>query len=250
MRTPRRQRATPARVDALDELDGLDELRDALLAAVSHDLRTPLTSIKAAACSLLSRDVHWSDDAIRTFCEQIDHEADRLESRIGNLLDMSRIQSGALHPHIESIDIHEVVETAIASVTHAAGHISAELDPASANVRADRILLTRSLGQLLDNALKWSPTRRALVTAERRGTLIRLCVADDGPGISAQDRDHIFRPFQRLDDGRTAKTKGIGLGLAVARGFVEAMDGSLGVGDTPGGGATMVIELPTADSAR
>jgi two-component system sensor histidine kinase KdpD len=243
MRTPRRQRTAPTRVDVVDEID---RLRNALLAAVSHDLRTPLTSIKAAACSLLSRDVHWSDDAVRTFCEQIDHEADRLDSRIRNLLDMGRIQCGAVDPDIELIDIEEVVETAIASVTHEPDRVTARLDPSLANVRADRVLFTRSLSHLLHNALNWSPTHQVWVSVSQRGRRIRLCVVDDGPGIASQDREHIFRPFQRLDDGRTTKTNGIGLGLAVARGFIEAMHGTLVVEDTPGGGTTMVIELPTA----
>jgi two-component system, OmpR family, sensor histidine kinase KdpD len=243
MHMPRRPTATAASVAVVDEVD---RLRSAILAAVSHDLRTPLTSIKAAAGSLLSRDVRWTDDAIRTFCEQIDREADRLDARIGNLLDMSRIQSGALHPHIEPIDVEEVVETAIAGVRREVEHVAVQLEASLAIVRADRILLTRALSHLIANALKWSPTHRAWIFADQHGGRVRLCVRDDGPGISPQHRDQIFRPFQRLDDGPTAKTNGIGLGLAVARGFVEAMDGTLEVRDTPGDGTTMIIELARA----
>jgi two-component system sensor histidine kinase KdpD len=247
MGTPRRQLATDTSGAVVDEID---RLRTAILAAVSHDLRTPLTSIKAAAGSLLSREVRWTDDAVRTFCEQIDHEADRLDARIGNLLDMSRIQSGALHPHIEPIDVAEVVETAIAGVTRDIEHVVVQLEASLAIVRADRILLNRALSHLIDNALKWSPTHQAWVFADQRGRRVRLCVRDDGPGISPQHRDQIFRPFQRLDDGPTTKTNGIGLGLAVARGLVEAMGGTLKVADTPCGGTTMVIELAIASQGR
>jgi two-component system, OmpR family, sensor histidine kinase KdpD len=243
MRRPRRQPATATSVAVLDEID---RLRSAILAAVSHDLRTPLTSIKAAAGSLLSHDVRWTDDAIRTFCEQIDSEADRLDARIGNLLDMSRIQSGALHPHVEAIDVEEVVQTAAAGVRSEIDQVGVQLETSLAVVRADRILLTRALSHLIDNALNWSPTHRAWVSADQRGGRVRLWVRDDGPGVSPQHRDQIFRPFQRLDDGATTKTNGIGLGLAVARGFVEAMDGTLEVADTAGGGTTMVIELAIA----
>jgi two-component system sensor histidine kinase KdpD len=237
---PRRQPATATPLAVVDEID---RLRTAILAAVSHDLRTPLTSIKAAAGSLLSRDVRWTDDAVRTFCEQIDHEADRLDARIGNLLDMSRIQSGALHPQMDAIDVEEIVEAAISAVRCDRELFGVELDISPVIVRGDRLLLTRALNHLIDNAVKWSPTHQAWVSAYQRGRRVQLCVRDDGPGISPKCRDEIFRPFQRLDDGPTTKTNGIGLGLAVARGFVEAMDGTLDAAETPSGGTTMVIEL-------
>jgi two-component system sensor histidine kinase KdpD len=226
------------------ELAESNRLRTALLAAVSHDLRTPLASIKASASSLLSDEVHWSPDAIHGFARTIEGEADRLNGVVSNLLDMSRLQTGALHLKLRAVGLEEVVSAALASLSRNTAGLTVEVPDSLPAVEADPALLERSLANVVDNALSWSPPGRPVrVEAGEVGDRVDLRVIDQGPGIPMGDRDRVFQPFQRLGDGGRVAPNGVGLGLAVARGFVEAMGGEILVEDTPGGGTTMVLSL-------
>ncbi len=237
----RELRAHAARAVGLEEAN---ELRTALLAAVSHDLRTPLSSIKASVSSLLQADVAFTDSARHELLETIDEGADRLNHLIGNLLDMSRLQTGALHLTIRDVGYDEVVPTALAGL-NAAGRVQVEVPETLRPVRADAALLERTVANVVENALKWSPLDRPVrIEACEVHDRVELRISDQGPGIPVLERESVFQPFQRLDD--RSNGTGVGLGLAVARGFVDAMDGSLTIEDTPGGGTTMIISLEAA----
>jgi two-component system sensor histidine kinase KdpD len=224
-----------------------DELRAALLAAVSHDLRTPLASIKACVTSLLADDVDWPAEAITEFCRTIDEETDRLTALVANLLDMSRLQAGALSLHRRPVGVEEIVPAALSSLGDRARGDVVEVGVAETlpRVEADPALLERVLANLIDNALAWSPPG-VPVRVEAGGVpgAVHVRVVDRGPGIPPAERDRVFLPFQRLGDRSSGA--GVGLGLAVARGFTVAMGGELTVEDTPGGGTTMVVSLPTS----
>ncbi len=237
----RRLRADVAAAAGLAEAN---ELRTALLAAVSNDLRTPLASIKASVTSLLQRDVDWTPEATREFLETIDEESDRLNSLVGNLLDMSRLQTGALQLVMRDVGLEEVVPRALAGLPDRPAPVVLDLPETLPRVKADAGLLERAVANLVDNARAWSPPDRSVrVEAGAVPRRVDLRVIDHGPGIPLDQRELIFQPFQRLGDNPTDGT-GVGLGLAVARGFVEAMGGDLTVEDTPGGGLTMVLSLP------
>jgi two-component system sensor histidine kinase KdpD len=219
------------------EAAGLAEakrVREALLAAVSHDLRGPLANIKAAATS----------DAVRSFCKTIDAEADRLHSVITNLLDMSRMQAGMLGVRIRRVAVDEVVYAALASLSVDVSTVDVDVPDDLPPVSADAALLERAVANVVLNALNWAPEgTRVSVEAGVAGGRVHLRVVDRGAGIPRDQRETVFQPFQRLGDGGRALYDGIGLGLAVTKGFVDAMGGEVFVEDTPGGGATIVITL-------
>ena len=220
-----------------------DELRTALLRAVSHDLRTPLASIKASVTSLLQCDVEWSPEAEAEFLATINEESDRLDHLVGNLLDMSRLQTGALRVALRPVGYEEVVPSALASLSGSTDVVDVSLDESTPPVEADPALLERAVANVVANAVTHSPPGRAIhIEAGAIADRVHLRVVDRGPGIPAADRERAFEPFQRFGDGAT----GVGLGLAVARGFVDAMRGELTLDDTPGGGLTVVISLPRA----
>jgi two-component system sensor histidine kinase KdpD len=224
-----------------------NRLRTALLAAVSHDLRTPLASIKAAATSVLSREVTWSPDAIRGFCETIDVEADRLNHLVGNLLDMSRLQAGVLTATRRPAGIDEATYAAVKSLSRDTTKLDVAVPDSLPPIEADPALLERSIANVVDNALTWSPAgERVRVEADSLAEHVELRVVDRGPGIPVSQRAAVFQPFQRLGDGPSAQQHGVGLGLAVARGFVEILGGELRLEDTPGGGTTAVFTFPIA----
>ncbi|WP_328332375.1 ATP-binding protein [Streptomyces sp. NBC_00455] len=220
-----------------------NRIRTALLAAVSHDLRTPLAAIKAAVSSLRSDDVSWSDEDEAELLAGIEDGADRLDHLVGNLLDVSRLQTGTVTPLIREIDLDEVVPMALGGVPEG----SAELDiPESLPmVAVDPGLLERAVANVVENAVKYNPGDVPVtVAASALGDRVELRVADRGPGVPDEAKERIFEPFQRLGDA--PRGVGVGLGLAVARGFAEAMGGTLGAEDTPGGGMTMVLTLRAA----
>lgn len=236
-------RAEAATAESLAEAN---ELRTALLAAVSHDLRTPLASIKASVTSLLQRDVTWTPDATHELLTTIDEETDRLDTLVGNLLDMSRLQTGALQLVLRDVGLEEVVPRALATAPQRPVSVLVEVPETLPRVRADAALLERAVANLVDNARLWSsPGTSVRVVAGAVGDRVDLRVVDHGPGIRPAQREAVFQPFQRLGDNATNGT-GVGLGLAVARGFVHAMGGELVVDDTPGGGTTMIVSLPAA----
>jgi two-component system sensor histidine kinase KdpD len=239
----RRRLQTEAR--RAQHLAAANELRTALLQAVSHDLRTPLASIKASASSLFQDDVTWSAEETREFARTIIEETDRLIVLVTNLLDMSRVQAGALQPSLEAVGLEEVVPAALASLGRRAEAVDADLDETVPPVRADAALLERTLANLIDNAVRFTPPGgRVRVEAGVFPGRVDVRVIDQGTGIAVRDRDLVFQPFQRSGDHHAGG--GVGLGLAVARGFMNAMGGTIEIDDTPGGGTTFVLSLPVA----
>ncbi|MEV0277531.1 sensor histidine kinase KdpD [Streptomyces sp. NPDC050610] len=225
------------------ELAEGNRIRTALLAAVSHDLRTPLAGIKAAVTSLRSDDVAWSDEDEAELLAGIEDGADRLDHLVGNLLDMSRLQTGTVTPLIREIDLDEVVPMALGGVPE--GSVTLDIPETLPMVAVDPGLLERSVANLVENAVKYSPDDApVLVAASALGERVEVRVADRGPGVPDSAKDRIFEPFQRYGDA--PRGAGVGLGLAVARGFAEAMGGTLTAEDTPGGGMTMVLTLRAA----
>ncbi|WP_308208416.1 sensor histidine kinase [Paractinoplanes aksuensis] len=223
-----------------------DRVRSALLAAVSHDLRTPLASAKAAVAGLRSDEVHFDEHDRRELLETADESLDRLAALLANLLDLSRLQAGALAVHLTDVGFDDVVPVALDELGPGGRRITVRLPEDLPAVLADPGLLDRVLVNVVGNALRYSPadcppeiTGRAI-----DGDRVELRVADRGPGIAPGDRERVFRAFQRLGD-RDNHT-GVGLGLALSRGLTEAMDGTLVPEDTPGGGLTMVLTLPAA----
>jgi two-component system sensor histidine kinase KdpD len=217
--------------------------RTALLSAVSHDLRTPLAGIKAAIGSLRSSEVVWSAEDREELMEAIEDSADRLDALIGNLLSMSRLQTGNLVAHPAPIDLGEVIPTALAGLS-APERTTWRIDPDARNVVADAGLLDRVLANITENALRYQPDGRPVsVAASRVADRVEIRVVDAGPGVPTEEQERIFQPFQRHGD--VPSGDGLGLGLAVARGLAEAMSGTVTAEATPGGGLTMVITLPT-----
>jgi two-component system, OmpR family, sensor histidine kinase KdpD len=244
--------ATSARAEA-DTLAEVDELRTAILRAVSHDLRTPLASIKASATSLLEPDVRWTEEQQREFLETIDQEVDRLDLVVGNLLDMSRIEAGTVPLKLRDLAPEDIVAGAVQSLSaaqRANARIEVRLDERVPPVHADAALLERVLANLLANALAHSPPDRPVVIdAQVTGDQVALSVVDHGIGVASTDTQRVLEPFQRLGDGRSevpasGMPAGVGLGLAVAHGFTVAMAGRLRLSDTPGGGLTVTVTLP------
>ncbi|WP_278263826.1 sensor histidine kinase KdpD [Nocardia sp. AG03] len=232
-----------------------DRLRRALLSAVSHDLRTPLAGAKAAVSSLRSDDIEFSAEDTGELLEAIEESVDQLTALVGNLLDSSRLTVGAVTPRLQRVYLDEAVHRALVSVGMGArglrraarDRVSVEVDEIS--VPADPGLLERVLANLIDNALRHSgPTTPVRVTAEQHGAGVSIAVVDRGPGVPAGTEEQLFEPFQRLGDHDN--TTGVGLGLSVVRGFVEAMGGTVHAEPTPGGGLTMLVDLPSEPSAR
>jgi two-component system, OmpR family, sensor histidine kinase KdpD len=228
----------------------VDEQRTALLAAVGHDLRTPLAGIKAAVSSLRQSDVEWSAEDRDALLATIEESADRLETVVTNLLDASRLQAGALGVKVEAVALDDVVAGALIAVPGAAERVEVDVPEDLPPVRADRGLLERVLANLIGNALTHGASERPVeIRALTGGQSARLEVTDHGRGVPPGLEARLFEPFQRLDD---RGPKGLGLGLSVSRGFVEAMGGAMVADRTPGGGLTMRIRLelaPVPDSA-
>jgi two-component system, OmpR family, sensor histidine kinase KdpD len=234
---------------AAAEVVEADTVRTALLEAVSHDLRAPLTAIKAAVGSLLAPDLTWSRAQARGFYQTIEAEADRLTSLVSNLLDMTRLQARALPVAPRDTDVEQVLYRAVNSLSGAGSAVAIDLPAKPPAVRADPGLLERAVANVMANAQAASPPGRTVrVQAGTVGDRVEIRVIDQGPGVPADRRQDIFRPFEHSEPGSGA-ADGLGLGLAIARGFTEAMDGDLTVEDTPGGGATFVFSLPRAQVA-
>ncbi|TKV29415.1 DUF4118 domain-containing protein [Arthrobacter sp. NamB2] len=229
-------------------------MRTAILRSVSHDLRTPLAGIKLAVSSLRRSDVTFSKEDEGELLETIESYSDRLEALVNNLLDMSRITGDAVNPHLRPLTWGEVVTPALANV--AEDRVQVSIPPNLPAIEADPGLLERVLANIVENAVKYAPDSPVEITASVGGTgkaLIdgfpasELRVVDHGHGVSRDDVAAMFRPFQRLDDAPSGA--GVGLGLAVAKGFTEVMGGVLDAEQTPGGGLTLVIRLPISTGA-
>jgi two-component system sensor histidine kinase KdpD len=219
-----------------------DRVRTALLAAVGHDLRTPLASAKAAVESLRSTDVDWTPDDRAELLTTAAESLDRLARLVENLLDMSRLNAGAMSLHLGPVALDELVPLALDDLGGAASSVVVDVPADLPAVRADAGLLERVVANLVANAVRHSPEGRPpRLAGSVLGDRVELRVVDRGPGIAPGDLERVFAPFQRLGD--TDNTTGVGLGLAISRGFVEAMGGDLTPEETPGGGLTMVVGL-------
>jgi two-component system sensor histidine kinase KdpD len=227
-----------------------DETRKALLAAVSHDLRTPLASIKASAESLLQEDVPWTAGERRGFTRAIREEADRLNRLVENLLDVSRIEAGALRPERQWYPLDALVDDVVGRLQGATARHRVEVDVPETlpPVPLDYVLVGQALANLLENAVKYTPPGSTVrVAAHQEGEAVVLAVSDDGPGIPAEALPRVFDKFYRVSGGDTARTRGTGLGLAVVRGVAEAHGGTVGVDSPPPGaprGTRFTLTLP------
>ncbi|MFK4146894.1 ATP-binding protein [Streptomyces sp. NPDC004065] len=236
----RRLREEAERARALAEGN---RIRTALLAAVSHDLRTPLAGIKAAVSSLRSEDVEWSEEDRAELLQGIEEGADRLDHLVGNLLDMSRLQTGTVTALIRETDLDEVAPMALGGVPE--DSVVLDIPETLPMAEVDAGLLERAMANIVENAVKYSPPGEpVLVSASAMAGRVEVRVVDRGPGVPDEAKERIFEPFQRHGDA--PRGAGVGLGLAVARGFAEAMGGTLDAEDTPGGGLTMVLTLRAA----
>jgi two-component system sensor histidine kinase KdpD len=233
-----RLRTQAAQAEALAEGN---RMRTALLAAVSHDLRTPLASIKASVSTLRQTDVQWTADDEAALLATIEESANRLDALIGNLLDMSRLAAGSLQPFLRPTAVDEVAPVALLGLDGGA-RLQLPVPDGLPLMRTDPGLLERVLANLFANALAWSPPGRPpALEAHADGDEVVLEVVDHGRGVPDELKARMFEPFERL--GARAGN-GVGLGLAVVKGFVDAMGGSVTAADTPGGGLTIRVRLP------
>jgi two-component system sensor histidine kinase KdpD len=237
------QQRLAAQAEAAKPIAAADRMRTALLAAVSHDLRTPLASAKAAVTSLRSPDVNWDAEDHDELLATADESLDRLSHLVDNLLDMSRLQAGALSLFPRPAGLEEIVSRALDNLDPAARIVTVEIPESLPEINVDPAILERVIVNLTENALRYSPPGKPpLLSASALGDRVELRVVDRGPGIPEKKRDRMFVPFQRLGD--TDNTTGVGLGLALSLGLTEAMGGTLVADDTPGGGLTMTVSVP------
>jgi two-component system sensor histidine kinase KdpD len=226
-------------------------MRALLLAAVSHDLRSPLAAARAAVSCLRSRNLPLTVADQDELLATADQSLDLLSRLAASLLDVTRLQAGAGSVFPRPSDLGKIIGSALTGLGPQAGAVRVDLPPGLAGVMADPPLLERVIANLAANALRYSPAGSPpLLTASARGGRVELRVADRGPGVAEADRDQMFVPFARLDGTGPGTGAGLGLGLAVSRGLTEAMAGTLHAGDTPGGGLTMTISLPAAPRPR
>jgi two-component system, OmpR family, sensor histidine kinase KdpD len=222
-----------------------DAMKTAILRAVSHDLRSPLTAIRVAAESLVSPSVQLDEDARRQQLETVRIESRRLDRLVANLLDLSRLQAGAAAPQRELVSVDELVGQALAEVPRDADQVEVLLPPEMPLVEVDAVQVERTLVNLLDNALRFTPQdRQVVIEVSADGDEVAVTVSDGGPGIAGQDLDRVFEPFAQL--GEDDQRRGAGLGLAIARGFAESNGGRIWVDSAPGQGARFTVALPRA----
>jgi two-component system sensor histidine kinase KdpD len=253
----RQRHALQLRLKATAKLAEGNSIRTSILNAVSHDLRTPLAGIKLAVTALQRQKGRLPEEIQDEMLHTIDSYADRLESLVGNLLDMSRISSGSTTPLTSSVTWRDAIEDALRGLPE--GAIRIDLAPDMPAIDADLGMLERVIANIVENALKYAAGSEIAIVGSANGLANgpangsgvatiegRRCgelrIVDHGQGVAAADVIAMFEPFQRLDDAPAGL--GIGLGLAVAKGFTEAMGGQLRAEPTPGGGLTVVIRLP------
>jgi two-component system sensor histidine kinase KdpD len=229
-----------------------DELKSALVDSVSHDLRTPLATIRAAAGSLADPDVDLPADVRRQTARAIDAEAERLNRLVGDLLDMSRIEGGTLVAEVEEIPLDELIRPAVERASAVAGNRTIELDlpPDVPNVRADAALLDRVVANLLENAVKYARPDDAIRVRGFASTdaTVSLTVEDGGPGVAEEALPLLFDRFYRVERAGEGPRRGFGLGLAVVRGLVDAMGGSVSAARSGLGGLAVTVVLPAAEA--
>jgi two-component system sensor histidine kinase KdpD len=238
-------RATAAGVRPLEQAD---RLRSALLAAVGHDLRTPLAAATTAVSSLRSTDVTWSDHDREELLTTAEESLQRLARLVSDLLDASRLEAGVMPISLAVVGLDEIVPLALDDLAVAPGRVTVEVASDLPAALCDPVLVQRVLVNLVANALRYSPADApVLITGSSFADRVELRVIDRGPGIHPAKLAEAFQPFQRLGD--LDNTTGVGLGLSLSKGFMEAMGGSLDAEDTPGGGLTMVVSLAVDDAA-
>jgi two-component system sensor histidine kinase KdpD len=226
-----------------------DELKTALLNSVSHDLRTPLALIKASGESLLRREVGWDEETRDEFAGTIVREADRLNRLVGNLLDMSRIEAGALKPNLELYPLADLINDLLDRLTEVTAEhpVSVVIPDDLPPVPLDYLQIEQVLTNLIENAVKYSPPRTPiLISAEQQDDAVAVTVADRGPGIPAAALPQIFDRFFRVEDRPGGPVRGTGLGLAVVKGLVEAHGGTVGAESAAGKGTEITFRLPLA----
>jgi two-component system, OmpR family, sensor histidine kinase KdpD len=239
------QRQLANAAQGLRPLEEADRLRTALLAAVGHDLRTPLSSATAAVSSLRSTDVTWDEDDRDELLRTAEESLRRLAELVEDLLDASRLQAGVLAISLSAVGLDEIVPLALDELRVPPGRVIVDVPSELPAAICDPVLVQRVLVNLVANALCYAPPETPpIVAGSSFGERIELRVIDRGPGIPAEDLAEAFRAFQRL--GNTDNNPGVGLGLALSSGFVRAMGGQLSGEETPGGGLTMVVSLPVA----
>ena len=228
-----------------EALSKADELRTAILRAVSHDLRSPLASIKASVSTLRQPDIDWPQDVREDFLFAIEDDTDRLTDIITNLLDLSRIEAGVLRPVMRALSLDEILPSALRSIDEPT-RITLAVDDSLPDFIADPALLDRVMANVLGNAVAWSPVdQNVTLQAFSRDQSIHIHVVDHGVGIPESERAKVLQPFHRLGD--SSHTGGLGLGLAIADRLIAAMNGRLELRDTPGGGLTVAIVLSCAE---
>ena len=221
-------------------------MRTALLNAVSHDLRTPIATAKAALSGLTDATITWSERDRQELLGTAVSSLDRLTDLVTNLLDLSRLQAGVLSVFPASFGLDDIVSQALLHVPGGEA-IDLHVPPTLPEVHADAGLLERVIANLVQNALRHTSEGTTVrVAGSHHDGRVELRVIDRGPGIPAHSEQQVFEPFQRLHDHTSGTDGGVGLGLAIARGFTEAMEGELRIEQTPGGGLTMVVDLPAA----
>ncbi len=243
----RSQRAAAAAEDSRRRAEAT-ETRSALLSAVGHDLRSPLTSIKAAAGSLRDPNLRLSPADRLELMEMVEESADRLTGLVDNLLDSSRLAAGAVTPLLAPVGYDEVAVRAMVGVEGAA-RVKVEIDETLPDVLADAGLLERVVANVVDNALRYAGDASIVLRASAYADRVELRIVDSGPGVPQLAREALFVPFQRLGGAKPSDrdgANGVGLGLSVAHGLTEIMGGRLTAEDTPGGGLTVVVSLPEA----
>jgi two-component system sensor histidine kinase KdpD len=245
------QRAELGRAAAHAEaLRQADEMKSALMASISHDLKTPLAGIKAAISSLLDERINWSHEDINAFHQAIDSQADRLNRIISDILDLNRIESGSLTPERSSISVRALLEHAREVTAYEARGREVSVDAEeSLAVLADEALITQTLVNLIENAIKYSKAGGSIrLAANRDGKAVSIRVEDEGPGITPEDLPFVFQRFYRADE-HSRRVKGSGLGLTVVKGFVELCGGSVSV-ESSAAGTTFLVRLPGDTAVR
>ncbi len=234
-----------------DRLRQADSVRTAVLAALSHDLRTPLATIKASVSSLRDRSISWSEQDQTDLLAATDIAADQLDALLENLLDLSRLQTGVVVPLRRPVSVDEVMHKALIGIP---GDRVRDCIPDDLPlIDTDAGLLERVIANIVFNAVRYSPAEKQVrllagEISDEHGRRVQIRIVDHGPGVPADQRDMMFAPFQRLGD--VPKGAGVGLGLAVARGLADAVGARIEVDDTPGGGLTMIVTVPVADTAH
>lgn len=236
------------------ELDAaINENRAGFLSAMTHNLRTPLASIKAAAATLASSSASVPPETQARLVATIHDEADRLERLVTKVLELSRVHAGALDARLEPTDVAELTRAAVRRLRHVAGATRIRLDIVGAPLLADAdpAMLEVALVSLLENALRFAPTGSdVVVEAGARDGVCVIRVVDHGPGVAIADRDRVFDEFVQLDGSANGASAGAGLGLAIARAFVEAQSGTIEIEQTDGGGATFRVDVPLDRESR